>query len=78
MNYQNVANFEDFFATKHYLGTNQWHWISKEIASSILHLCLLRSDLVKRRLNHRILFLGGFSLKFIEIRLSLPVIFIFQ
>jgi len=46
MNYQNVANFEDFFATKHYLGTNQWHWISKEIAISILHLCSLKLDLV--------------------------------
>jgi len=44
MNYQNVANFEDFFATKHYLGTNQWHWISKEIAISILHLCSLFFD----------------------------------
>ena len=48
MNYQNVANFEDFFATKHYLGTNQWHWISKEIAISILHLSSLRFDLVKK------------------------------
>jgi len=61
MNYQNVANFEDFFATKHYLGTNQWHWISKEIAISILHLCSLRFDLVKRRLkSQNFIFWGGF------------------